>query len=486
MKKNLALKISLSLLLLTIVGIFISSYSMAATSETAKITGKYNYDYARQVLDIVNQERAKVNKPALKMTKGLFDAANQRAAELAVTYDSGHRRPDESICFTAFPQEGTMMGENIAMGQTTPAMVMNDWMHSEGHMRNILGLDYDYTTIGIGCFEKDGILHWVQCFGNAGTELTSYPANATKTVTVPVKPGSVEYILASNKTVEKGKNITLTIQGKHAVTGAFKDGEISFDCDNTDFTWASKDESIATVVNGKVTGKKAGTTIITATIGSKKLECTVKVAPVLEKIEITTEIDELEVGTGTPFGISYLPLDSINHPDVTWESSDPSIATVIDGMVKGIKPGKATITAKAGNFTATHEITIVAATETNPEKPGAQNPSVTPNPEKPGTTPTPPSQSGTTTTQPGQSGTTTEPSQSGTDKPSTTPDKTDKVDTGVDDKTNGKDNTNKKEQGNKGKLDNEPKTGNNAYQFIGTVLVISALGAVICTKKLYK
>ena len=193
MKKNLALKLCLVLLLLMAVGICLSSHSMAATSETVKVTGQYHYDYAKQVLDIVNQERAKISKPALKMTEGLFETANQRAAELAVAYDSGHLRPDGTQCFTAFPTGNSMMGENIAMGQTTPKQVMNDWMNSDGHMKNILGMSLDYTTIGIGCFERDGILHWVQCFGDAGTELTSYPANKTKTVTVPVKPGSVEY-----------------------------------------------------------------------------------------------------------------------------------------------------------------------------------------------------------------------------------------------------------------------------------------------------
>ncbi len=452
MKKNLALKICLVALLLMVVGILSSSHSMAATSETVKVAGKYHYDYAKQVLDIVNQERAKNGKSALKMTKGLFETANQRAAELAVTYDSGHLRPDGTQCFTAFPSGNTTMGENIAMGQITPEQVMNDWMNSDGHRKNILGIAANYTTIGIGCFEQNGILHWVQCFGNAGTELTSYPANQTKTVTVPVKPGSVEYYLDSKQaTVEKGNNITLTIKGKHAITGGFKTGEISFACDNKDFTWKSGDEGIATVVNGVVTAKKSGKVNITATKGNTKLECLVTVAPALEKIEISAaESNEIKVGQGVQFDVVYLPTDAINHPVAKWESSDPSIATVTNGMVKGLKPGTVTITVKAGGFTATRETTIVVAPETTETE----------------TTTTETGTEGTQTKQEGQEGTET--------------------------KQEGKDETETKQEGQektktKNKLDPEPKTGTiNTYAFIATLLTVSILGIVIYTKKIYK
>lgn len=452
MKKNLALKICLVVLLM-VVGICLSSHSMAATSETVKVTGQYHYDYAKQVLDIVNQERAKIGKTALKMTEGLFETANQRAAELAVTYDSGHLRPDGTQCFTAFPTGNSMMGENIAMGQTTPTQVMNSWMNSEGHMKNILGMSLDYATIGIGCFERDGILHWVQCFGDAGTELTSYPANKTKTVTVPVKSGSVEYYLDSKQTtVEKGSNITLAVKGKHAIIGGFKQGEISFDCDNKDFTWKSEDEKIATVVNGVVTAKSPGKVNITATMGNTKVECLVTVAPSLEKIEInSTEINEIKVGEGVQFDVVYLPADSINRPVAKWESSDSSIATVTNGMVKGLKPGTVTITVKAGKFTATREITIVAGPEildTNTTQTGTEER------EEAGAK------------QEGQEKTQTK--QEGQEKTGTKQEEQEKTKT-------------------KNKLDAEPKTGTiNTYGFTAIILSVSILGIAICAKKIYK
>ncbi|MBR6770619.1 MAG: hypothetical protein IKM28_05180 [Lachnospiraceae bacterium] len=53
-------------------------------------------------------------------------------------------------------------GENIAWGQKTPEEVVNAWMNSEGHKDNIL--NSSFTSIGVGCYENNGILYWVQLF----------------------------------------------------------------------------------------------------------------------------------------------------------------------------------------------------------------------------------------------------------------------------------------------------------------------------------
>ena len=53
-------------------------------------------------------------------------------------------------------------GENIAMGQPTPAAVMADWMNSKGHKENILR--GEFTGIAVGIAEKNGAKYWVQIF----------------------------------------------------------------------------------------------------------------------------------------------------------------------------------------------------------------------------------------------------------------------------------------------------------------------------------
>ena len=54
-------------------------------------------------------------------------------------------------------------GENIAMGQTSPEQVMNGWMNSEGHRKNILSPNF--TQIGVGIAKNaEGRLYWTQQF----------------------------------------------------------------------------------------------------------------------------------------------------------------------------------------------------------------------------------------------------------------------------------------------------------------------------------
>ena len=53
--------------------------------------------------------------------------------------------------------------ENIAEGQIYPQEIMNDWMNSEGHRKNIL--NPNFTTLGVGVAKtSSGRLYWTQMF----------------------------------------------------------------------------------------------------------------------------------------------------------------------------------------------------------------------------------------------------------------------------------------------------------------------------------
>jgi uncharacterized protein YkwD len=61
---------------------------------------------------------------------------------------------------------GTTMGENIAAGQSTPAAVVQGWMQSTGHCKNIMNGKYKY--LGVGYYYAPGSKYkhyWVQNFG---------------------------------------------------------------------------------------------------------------------------------------------------------------------------------------------------------------------------------------------------------------------------------------------------------------------------------
>ncbi|MBQ9277901.1 MAG: hypothetical protein IJ224_04620 [Lachnospiraceae bacterium] len=138
----------------------------------------YNEDYAWQVLDMVNQERAQAGLPALTMDAKLIASAKVRAVEITSVFD--HTRPDGSSCFTAFPSGLGWRGENIAAGQRSPGDVMNGWMNSAGHKANILSSNF--KSIGIACYYVPGSkygYYWVQCFGGTVLEAASQSNSST-------------------------------------------------------------------------------------------------------------------------------------------------------------------------------------------------------------------------------------------------------------------------------------------------------------------
>ena len=117
-------------------------------------------EFQREVFRLVNQEREKQGLPALTLNETLCSAAQKRAEEIKVKFD--HTRPDGTSCFTVLEEFGmgafSACGENIAMGQTSPAQVMESWMNSPGHRANILSPDF--AAIGVGFIDN----HWVQLF----------------------------------------------------------------------------------------------------------------------------------------------------------------------------------------------------------------------------------------------------------------------------------------------------------------------------------
>ena len=137
---------------------------------------------------------------------------------------------------------------------------------------------------------------------------------------------------------------------------------------NKNVTWKSSDSSVALVSDGKVTALKAGTATITVTTedGGKTATCEVKV--VAKTVAVTSvSLDktsvELSEGDETSLTATVNP-DNATNKNVTWKSSDSSVALVSDGKVTALKAGTATITVSTedGGKTATCEVKVVAKT----------------------------------------------------------------------------------------------------------------------------
>ena len=82
----------------------------------------------------------------------------------------------------------------------------------------------------------------------------------------------------------------------------------------------------------------------------------------VEVSDIELDADELTLDVyETAFLHATVSPDNATDPSVTWTSSDPAVATVINGAVKALKAGTTTITATAGAFSDVCSVTVSSA-----------------------------------------------------------------------------------------------------------------------------
>lgn len=236
----------------------------AASDQTAvqlKLSqGIRRYDYAYQVLDLVNQERAKKNRNPVTMDKNLLECAMTRAEELTVY--ASHTRPNGSICFSAFPYFEDP-SENLAINQGTPEEVMESWIESSGHYTNIM--NSKNVSAGIGCYSQNGHLYWIQCFSSHATEACTQTDNQTVSPVISVLPKLI------NIHFNEASPITFTEEQKTLAIYITCNGfsYMSSSLDPASFTWSTGDPSIATVdQSGVIRLKSRGTTTVSATLKS--------------------------------------------------------------------------------------------------------------------------------------------------------------------------------------------------------------------------
>ena len=122
-----------------------------------------NNQAVQQVIDLTNAERRKNGLPALTADAKLNSVAQAKSSDMQQNNYFSHASPTYGSPFDMMRDQGVSYksaGENIAKGQRTPQEVVQAWMNSEGHRRNILS--NDYTHIGVG-YDPNGH-HWTQMF----------------------------------------------------------------------------------------------------------------------------------------------------------------------------------------------------------------------------------------------------------------------------------------------------------------------------------
>ncbi len=236
------------------------------TGSAASVTvdGTENYDFANDVLALVNQTRAEKGVAPLKFDESLLETAMQRAAELSLYYS--HTRPDGSDCFTASSHAATRRSENIAIGYNTPDKVMNGWINSPGHYANIM--DAEVTSIGIGCFiNSEGTYNWVQFFDNGTTTEPSVSGEKQVTRKISIQKEKLHLFTEVKQdfpSTEVNKEVKMDI---YNLNEEFNDSKTKLPSSNFDFTCTGSAVS-AVSEDGTITLGKSGYAKVTASLKS--------------------------------------------------------------------------------------------------------------------------------------------------------------------------------------------------------------------------
>lgn len=179
--------------------------------------------------------------------------------------------------------------------------------------------------------------------GETTIYITTYNKKIVKEIKVQVSDIEVEKILLNNK--EK----IISINEEYIIEPSI----YPINASSKKLIFTSENNDIATVnVNGIVKGKKVGSTTITiksnnGRTASFKIIVNNNEIPV-EDISLNKTKETIYVGTTISLKSTLTPSLATNKM-VTWTSSNNSVATVKDGVIKAIKEGETTITVTSNN-----------------------------------------------------------------------------------------------------------------------------------------
>ena len=159
MKKGILQSIAYLLILLTLISPVTQVFAIEPTLN------------ASSILAYTNAQRYKKNIPILSSNALLSEVARRKMLDLFARQYFEHESPTGDSVSDLVQDAGyeyIIVGENLALGDfTSSKAVVDAWMNSEGHKKNILSKAYSEIGIAVGRSNYKGRNTWiaVQSFG---------------------------------------------------------------------------------------------------------------------------------------------------------------------------------------------------------------------------------------------------------------------------------------------------------------------------------
>jgi len=205
---------------------------------------------------------------------------------------------------------------------------------------------------GVATVSASGVVTGVSV-GGATITATSEGKSGSSAITVNPVPVASVAVSPAAATVGVGSTVQLTATPLDANGNPLTGRTVA---------WATSAPGVATVDgSGLVTGVAAGPATITATSEGKSGTASITVATPVASVTVSPASATVAVGTAVQ--LTATPLDASGNPlagrSVTWTSGTPGVATVsVSGLVTGVAPGAATITATSEGKSGTSAITV--------------------------------------------------------------------------------------------------------------------------------
>ena len=187
--------------------------------------------------------------------------------------------------------------------------------------------------------------------------LNGITQSMTLTITAPT--------ITSISITPEGFTVPIGISQQFVASAVYSDGS-SQDL-VSGVTWTSSLLSAATIdANGSATTLAAGTTTITATVGSLTDSTTLTVVPAhLTSISVLPATATMAVGTLQPFTATGIFDDGSTQllPSIQWSSSASNVLSIAStGLATAVSTGTSTVTAASGGISGSATVTVTSAT----------------------------------------------------------------------------------------------------------------------------